>query len=594
MSILKRFFIATLGTITGIWISILMLFLAIIFLVVGLAGKSSNKKVNENSVLHINLSGVIAERYTTPSFQEIISDGGLKESPTLSDIITALDRASEDKNIKGVYLECGGASLGIASREELIEAIGRFRKSGKKVVAYADSYTQLDYLVASAADQVILNPVGFVDIHGIGMTVPFFKGLLDKLGVEVQVIKVGSFKSAVEPYILTEMSDSARLQSTIMVDSLWSYYATTVAANRSLPAQMPTLLADSLSMAWRPDQLLENKVITATAYSRNMKSDLCKAMGINDKDDLNLVTPAEYLQSDRVEFHKPTEKHIAVVYAVGDIVDQGTEGKEIVGSKMVELIESLADDDKVAGMVLRVNSPGGSAFASEQIWEATEYFKSKKKPVYVSMGDYAASGGYYISCNADYIYADATTLTGSIGVFGLIPNFGGTLTDKLGITFSRVNSGPNAQFISVTEPMTPEQKNAMQQNVEKTYDLFTSRVAAGRKIEQDRVKQIGEGRVWVGSYAVKIGLVDAIGSLHTAVSALAKKAGVAPTAYVNYPENTSSFLREFMAATASDGIKGMSFEQFQLDAKTVEHLMFVNRLRTMNPIQARMPALEVE
>ncbi|MDE7426965.1 MAG: signal peptide peptidase SppA [Muribaculaceae bacterium] len=594
MSILKRFFIATLGTITGIWITILMLFIAIIFLVVGMAGKSSIKTVNDNSVLHIKLSGAIAERYTSPSIQEIISDGGLNENPTLSDIITALDRAAEDKNIKGVYLECGGAALGIASREELIEAIGRFRKSGKKVVAYADAYTQLDYLVASAADQVLLNPVGHVDIHGIGMTVPFFKGLLDKLGVEVQVIKVGSFKSAVEPYIMTEMSDSARLQSTIMVDSLWSYYSATLAANRSLAPSVPNMLADSLSMSWSPTQLADNKVITATAYGRNVKTELCKAMGIKDKDDLNLVTPAEYLQSDRVELHKPSEKHIAVVYAVGDIVDEGNEGKEIVGSKMVELIQRLADDDKVAGMVLRVNSPGGSAFASEQIWEATEYFKSKKKPVYVSMGDYAASGGYYISCNADYIYADATTLTGSIGVFGMIPNFGGTLTDKLGISFSRVNSGPNAQFISVTEPMTPEQKDAMQRNVENTYDLFTSRVAAGRKMEQARVKQIGEGRVWIGSYAIKIGLVDAIGSLHTAINALAKKAGVAPTAYVNYPEDTSSFLREFMAATASDGIKGISLDQLQLDAKTVEHLMFINRLRTMNPIQARMPAVEME
>lgn len=584
---LKRFFISLLGSVAGFWLSFILLFFVIATIAGAVLAKTENTaKVEKNSILYLNLTGDIAERQQDQSFFEMIEEMKDEKSQTLCDMLTAIRHAANDQNIEGIYINAGGASMGTASRQELIEALNDFKESGKWIYAYGDNYTQGDYLIASVADKIYLNPVGNVDIHGVGMQTPYFTGLLDKLGIKVQVVKVGTYKSAVEPYILTSMSEAARRQNSIYVDSIWNFYANTIGANRDVAPAEVSAWADSLTFAWTADKDIEKNIITATAYRRNAEDMLRDLNDLDREDKLPLVTPADYVAAMKTV--SSDDSHIAVLYAAGEIVESGEGG--IVGKTMAPQIIKLADDDNVKALVFRVNSGGGSAFASEQIWEALEYFKSTGKPFYVSMGDFAASGGYYISCGADRIFADATTLTGSIGVFGMIPDFSGLVTDKLGVTFSTVASSPNATFMSLTKPMTPYQTKAMQSYVEDTYDVFTSRVADGRHISVDSVKAIAEGRVWVGATALEIGLVDELGSLDDAIKAIAEEVDLDADKIVNYPKVSNDFMEKLLEQSSRmTELKGMA-----LDPETIKYMMTVRRLRDMSPIQARMPEFTIE
>lgn len=582
----KRFFVSLLGTVAGIWISIISLVIIGAACVgVMLSGDKKTAAVEKHSVLYLDLTGDIIEREANADFFTLLSQAEQKPQ-TLENIVKGIQLSANDKKIEGIYIKCGGSALGVASREEIMQALRDFKESGKWIYAYGDMIQQGDYLLASVADEIYLNPVGNVNIRGIGSMTPFFTGLLEKLGVKVQVVKVGTYKSAVEPFILKEMSDAARLQNKVYIDSIWSYYATTVAENRSIAPARVSAWADSLTYAWTAEECINAGVVTNSAYGREFDEILKNKSGIKEDDDIRLVTPAEYIAFNHSDFGNPSDRHIAVYYAVGDIVDGGNEG--IVGRTVVNDIVELADDDNVEGLVLRVNSPGGSAFASEQIWEALEYFKSKDKPFYVSMGDYAASGGYYISCGADSIYADKTTLTGSIGVFGMIPDFSGLVTDKLGVTFSEVASSPNATFMSLVEPMTPYQLGAMQKSVNEIYELFTSRVAEGRGMSVDDVKAIAEGRVWVGSSAIGIGLVDKLGSLTDCVNDMAESLSLRSDQYVSYPSVDSDLFKALMDETGRLDVAGMA-----LDRETLKALHAVKRLREAAPVQARMPEIEI-
>ncbi|MDE6134611.1 MAG: S49 family peptidase, partial [Muribaculaceae bacterium] len=398
----------------GLWISIgLLVFAGIVAAGVLVAKGTSGQitEVKDKSVLYFDLSGVVSERYQPTNIFELIQSGQSGPSLTLDEMILSLQAAADDDRILGLYLDCNGAAMGPASREELLAAIGDFKEAGKWIIAYADSYTQSDYMLASTADTVSLNPVGCIDIHGAGGMTPFYKGLLEKLGVKVQIIKVGTFKSAVEPYILSQMSEPARLQMQQYIDSIWDYTAGAIADNRDIAVGEIKALAPQMLMAKSGDYFVENRLADNLLYRRQVDLYLKELCGLDSDEDLRLIAPSDYLSSGSKVFGKRTSgDHVAVYYAVGDISDSGKEG--IVGSEVVNDIIDLADDDNVLGLVLRVNSPGGSAFASEQIWEALQYFKSKDKPLYVSMGDYAASGGYYISCGADTIFADRTTITG--------------------------------------------------------------------------------------------------------------------------------------------------------------------------------------
>lgn len=576
-----------LGTIAGFWIS---LFLAVIVgvSVIGAlisSGTSSKPSISDKSILYIDLSGSIPERYQPSDIWQIIRDNE-SDGEALVDILNAISLAADDSKIEGIYINAAGAAAGVATREEIINALTRFRDSGKWIYAYGDSYSQGDYMLASVADSLFVNPAGAVDMHGVAMQTPFYKGLLDKLGVKMNVVRVGTFKSAVEPFIHTEMSEASRLQNQVMVDSIWQYMSSTIAAGRNVSEAKVAVWADSIMTTWPATADLDCGAVSALSYRRIVENRLRELCDLDEGDDLPLVSPSEYMAAQKEV--NASKDHIAVLFAFGDIVDNGEGG--IVAADMVPEIIALADDDNVQAMVLRVNSGGGSAFASEQIWEALEYFKSKDKPLYVSMGDYAASGGYYISCGADRIFADRTTLTGSIGVFGIIPDFTGLVTDKLGITFSTVQSNPNAAFPSMTGGLNAAQTAALQRSVEDVYEQFTSRVAEGRHMAQDSVKLIAEGRVWTGGAALHLGLVDEIGGLTDAVEAIADEVGLDTDRVIYYPAVEEKLLSGIIA----DARRNVTVGNVSADRRLLLLMKALDRLATMNPVQARMPEVAFE
>ena len=583
---IKKFFISMLGTIAGFWISLLILGLVGFGIIVGLVASASGSDVavKKNSVLYIELSGLIPDRYQPADPLTIMRQQG-DMSDALVDIVQAVRSAASDDRILGIYIDAVGSQIGKAAAEELVDALRDFKQSGKWVLAYGDSYEQTDYLVATQADAVCLNPVGAVDIHGLKTEVPFMKGLFDKLNIKMQVVRVGTYKSAVEPYILTEMSEPARLQMQVLLDTIWNYEKGAIAEARSLKAADVDNWADSMILCRPVKYMIDNGAVDSLLYRRQVEDILRERCDIDDDEDLPLITPTDYVST--MTPSSADNHHIAVLFASGDIVDSGEGG--IVGDQMPSEIIALADDDNVKALVMRVNSPGGSAFASEQIWEALEYFKSKGKPFYVSMGNYAASGGYYISCGADKIYANRSTLTGSIGVFGVVPDLSGLMNNHLGITFSTVSTNPNAFGLSTNRAMTKAEFDAMQSHVEVAYDLFTKRVAEGRHISQDSVKVIGSGRVWSGADGLRIGLVDKIGTLSDAINDIAQQINIEPEKVVYYPAVEENFM-QIIARHAS---QNMQVGGNRIDAETLKLIQFINYVRTMAPIQARMQSLEI-
>ncbi len=594
-----------LGSLAAIWLTGIILFLGFFLVLASVVGRSlasanSLSEVRDKSVLYIDLSGTITERYTPgPLVEEIMQqkDGQL----SLSDILSSIKEAANDDRIEGVYLYCGGASMGIASRQELIGAIEGFRKSGKWVLAYGDYYSQGDYYVACSADEIYLNPVGAVDVRGLASVTPFFKGLMDKMGIQMQVIKVGQYKSAVEPFILTEASEPSKQQTRRYVDGIWDVMVGYIAERRGVDPDSVQMWADDMAMTFSAETCVDKNIAGRLAYSREVEDILKNRCGLDKKDKLRVVTPEEYVMINGAGLESQSKQHIAVLYALGDIVDSGKGG--IVSEDMVPEILRLSKDDNVSGMVLRVNSGGGSAFASEQIWDALEQFKAEGKPVYVSMGDVAASGGYYISCGADKIYADQTTLTGSIGIFGMIPCLKGLVTDKLGVTFSTVSTNLNASAPSLYEPMTPLQHKRMQDMVEHGYETFVGRVAQGRGMSVDSVKVIAEGRVWYGEDALSIGLVDELGGLDAAIRAMAERVGLDESDYVEYPAIHFPLLLMMLRqadvnAAIGDGIVDMVGQYAVVCGESSSYAArfasLVEQFIGQSPLQARMEDVTIE
>lgn len=579
-----------LGSLAAIWISMMLLIVLGMLFAIGsvvnsLSGKSSLTKVEQNSILCLRLDNVIEERVTTPNLYDIINERPYPQA--LSDIVDALVTAKDDDNIEGLYIACEGAPLQIATSEAVREAIRDFGESGKWVVAYSDNYTQGDYYVASAADEVYLNPVGSIDIHGLVSGIPFFKGLLDKVGVEMQIVKVGTFKSAVEPFTQSHMSEANRLQTHVFLDNIWKNMTASIHESRGISVDSLNMIADSMMTMAAPERLVELKLVDNLKYRNEMSDYLKEKIGIDIDDDLPLVTIAEYLSSGVETPHSKSQKNkIAVYYACGDITESDKEG--IASDRVVPDILKLADDDDIEAMVLRVNSGGGSAFASEQIWHALEVFKSKGKTLYVSMGDYAASGGYYISCGAEKIFAQPLTLTGSIGIFGMIPCFKELVNDKLGVNIDYVST--NTLLPTTFEPLTPFQREKLQGEVNRGYELFTSRCAEGRHMSQDSIKAIAEGRVWDGMTALKIGLVDELGSLQDAIEALAEAKGYKKYEVKNYPNPKSSFwdvISELNSQMRVDALKSEMGQYYPIYNN-------IKKVKEMAPVQARMEQIVIE
>ncbi|MDE6559045.1 MAG: signal peptide peptidase SppA, partial [Muribaculaceae bacterium] len=439
--------------------------------------------------------------------------GDLEVPLTLTDLTAAIREASDNDNIDMIYLKCGNIGGGMATLRALRQELLKFKDGGKKIYAYGDSYSLADYYVASVADSLFVNPDGVVAINGISGTVPYFKDLLDKVGVQMQVVKVGTFKSAVEPYITNEMSQPARAQLDTLYGNIWHDITAEIGKSRKIsPAEINNIINNDFPQLKDAEFAVKKKLADKAVYERTMDARVANAVGV-DVEKLNYVSNAGMTTMASANLNLGKKKRIAVLFATGEIMEGTKSG--INCEVMVPIITGLADDDDVCGMVLRVNSPGGSVFGSEQIAEALAYFQQKGKPLAVSMGDYAASGGYWISCHANRIFADPLSITGSIGIFGMFPN-AAELARKIGVNPQYVSTNPSADFPSLFRPMNETQLGAMQKMIEEGYDKFITRVATGRKMSKTKVESIAEGRVWDGRTALKLGLVDELGDLQAA------------------------------------------------------------------------------
>ncbi len=550
---LKKFFLNSLSSFVGTMVAIGVCGLALVFLVIGLVARiglsSETASVKNRSVLVIDLSGSISESERAPEMdlQELVLSQGINKPQALNVLVKAIDEAASNKNVKAVYLKCGGVSAAPATLSALRAALVEFKKSGKKIYAYGDSMSQGDYYVATAADSLFLNPEGSVGIQGMGSTTMFFKGLFDKIGIKFTAIKVGTYKSAVEPYVQETMSEPARAQLDTLFNTMWGEVRGSIAEARGIkPERIDSLIDKDYIFLGQGDEARKARLVDALTYERQMDSKIAALIGEKKADDVNFVTPQILVGSS--DFGKASGSQVAVLYAEGEI--QETTDGGINCHKLVPVIVELADNDDVKALVLRVNSPGGSVFGSQQIAEALRYFKSKGKPFVVSMGDYAASGGYWISADADRIFANALTITGSIGIFGLIPD-ASELATKLGLGLETVATSPDALFPNVLKSLTPGQTEALQKMINKGYDQFIARVANGRNLPESKVRAIAEGRVWSGLAAKELGLVDEIGGVGDAVKWAAKKANLGDNYGVGlYPENESS-IWDLLSATGT-------------------------------------------
>ena len=579
-----------LGTVVGLFLTFMIIsILSILSLAGMMINEGMSSPIKDNSILKINLSGVMQERSESNPFAMIMGEEA--EGIALDNALTALDKAAKNEKVKGVYIEAGILGSSPAMAQELRQAIVKFKKSGKWVIAYGDRYSKMSYYIASAADEVLLNPSGSVDFSGMASTLMFFKETLAKLGVKMQVFKVGTYKSAVEPYICTEMSDANREQISSYLGDVWSQVLKDVSKSRKRSEAELNSLADTLTVIAKAETSVEGGLVDRLCYIDEVKETLRKKMGLDDDDDDELIftTIDDMAKSESLD--DKVDDQVAVYYAYGEIVDIAAQGgfsqeHQIVGSKMVNDLQQLRKDDDIKAVVIRVNSPGGSAYASEQIWREITLLK-KEKPVVVSMGGLAASGGYYISCPADKIYAENTTLTGSIGIFGMIPDASELITDKLGVRFDGVKTNKMSDLgANLGRPFNEAESAMLQSMVEDGYDLFTRRVAEGRGIPQDSVKVIGEGRVWTGRQGLKIGLVDKIGNLEDAISAASKLAKLKEYRAVPYPQDDENPFTAMFNKSKSGYLDSQIRETL---GEYYSGYSIYKNLRNMNPIQARMP-----
>lgn len=585
---MKSFIKYTMATVVGIFLT-MMLFtiISIISLAGMMATEGMSAPIKEKSILRLDLSGTLAERSESNPFAVLMG----KENTALSleDALLALDKAAKNENIIGVYLEGGalGANPGMA--QELRQALVEFKESGKWVVAYGDSYGKTAYYLSSVADSVLLNPEGNVDFGGMASQIMFYKDVMEKVGVKMQVFKVGTYKSAVEPFICTEMSPANREQVTSYLFSIWTNMLKDVAESRNMEVGKLNSLADSLTMISEASVALNGGLVDKLCYMDEVKAILREKSGLEDEDDdLVFASVADVAKSETLD--EKVDEQVAVYYAYGEIVQsQGTglgmsQEHQIVGEKMIKDLQDLREDDDVKAVVIRVNSPGGSAFASEQIWREVCLLK-EKKPVVVSMGGMAASGGYYISCAANRIFAEPTTLTGSIGIFGMIPDVSELMTEKIGLKFDVVKTNEMSDIGTMARPFNEAESAQMQKMINRGYDLFTKRVADGRGMAQDSVKLIAEGRVWTGEQGLNIGLVDELGNLDDAVAHAAELAKVEKFRAVPYPGADNPF--ELLLNQTKGGYLDSELRELLGEGYAVYSL--VRNVKDADRIQARMP-----
>ncbi len=574
---MKSFFKYLFATILGLFI-FSIIWVVIFFGIIGAAMSGSKEvKISDNSVFELKLEGILVERHKNDVISSFASEINSSVSEiALDDIMASIDKATDNDNIKGIYLHIGDFSASVASLQEIYKGLEKFKKTGRFIVAYADSYGNGTYYLSSIADKVYMNPSGTLALTGINISTVFFKDLLSKIGVEMQIFKVGTFKSAVEPFTQTSMSEANRLQLTTFINSIWTEITKTIARNRGISDTEVNLYADSGLFLDDAQTAVQHKLIDSLVYSSDMKEIIERLV---DKDYNALTINDMKFVARNKEYSK---NRIAIVYAVGEI-DGSNKNDGIDSEDISEDLIDIADNDKIKAVVLRINSPGGSAYGSEQIWKAVSVVKSKK-PIVVSMGDYAASGGYYIACNTDRIFAQPTTLTGSIGIFGIFPNIGG-LTDKLGIKFDNVKTNKYSDFGATYRPMNTEERAILQRYINNGYELFTKRCAEGRNMNIDSLKAIAEGRIYSGTDAMQLGLVDEMGGLEEAIAFAAKKANISNYTLKYYP-SVKSLIEQisdiFSTSVEERIVKSQLGENYRL-------FRTIQRAQTTTGIKAIMP-----
>ena len=585
---MKQFFKFMFASMLGTILTLGVVFLLLIGIIVSAVSFSSKEEVivSENTILHIKLEGMVTDR----SFDNPIQGFDFnamknKYEPGLNEILTNLKKAKTDPNIKGIYLDLGDVPAGISLLEEIRNGLLDFKKSGKFIYSYSEMYSQKAYYLASISDKIYLNKEGGIDFHGLAAEIMFFKGLLQKLDVDVQIIRHGKFKSAIEPFMLDKMSDANREQTRMFVGSIWNHIVNNISVSRKIDVAQLQNIADSMLVQTAEDAV-KYKFVDQLVYKDEMIDALKSKLGIETKEEVQYVTLSKYKDAKTADSKiKFSKNKIAIVYAVGAI--EGGEGDDLtIGSERIsEAIREARNDSNVKAIVLRVNSPGGDALASEVIWREVALAK-KTKPIVVSMGDYAASGGYYIACAANKIIASPTTITGSIGVFGMIPNLQKLFNNKLGITIDTVMTNKNAISISGNRPLTSYQEKVIQNQIERIYATFIGHVADGRKMTVSQVDSIGQGRVWSGFDAKRIGLIDDFGGMDKAIEEAVKLAKLSEYKVIEYPIQKDFFQQIIKSLSGDDASSKI------LQKELGENYTFYKTLKSissMKKIQARLP-----
>ena len=582
---MKDFFKNVFATMLGLFLfGIVMSFMGFMCLIGIIASSSSTTKIEDNSVLVLKLDGSMTEQEEENMMNSLQGISSLSFEGTMK----AIKKAKDDDKVAGIYLEAGQFGADLAQAEEIEKALLDFRKSGKWIIAYGENYSTLGYYLASTANKIYLNKEGMIEWSGIGGEKVYYKNLLAKVGIKFVTTKVGKYKSAVEQLTADNISDADREQTQRYLDGWWNTILATVAKNRSLNKDSLNAYADRVITLEAPENMQKYKLVDGLIYNDQIADIVRKQLGIDKEDDINKLTVDDINADDT----PVTGEHIAVYYAYGDIVDKASpqsifqDDRQIVGNDMCKDLEDLAKDDDVKAVVIRVNSGGGSAYASEQIWHQISELK-KVKPVVVSMSGAAASGGYYLSSNANWIVADPTTITGSIGIFGLFLDRSELYTKKLGINYAEVKTNRNSVFGASGHPFTPEQLSLLQNNVNRGYILFKKRVAEGRKMTMEQVENIAQGRVWLGQDAIKLKLVDQLGGLDDAIVKAAKLAKMNDYETASYPSPLSTWEQLLGSYVGGDDLLNGKMQAYL--GEFYEPFKIINDAKHMDKVQARMP-----
>ena len=569
------------ATILGVFIAVFIIFM--FFAVLSAIGKETIS-VKKNSVLELNLESPVKDDYNVENPLEKMF-GQSPDVLRLHQVIAAIQNAKTDDKIKGISINTLNVSAGIAQTQAIRDALVDFKNSGKFITAYADYYSQKNYYLSSVADSLYVNPVGAVDLKGLGAELLFFKDFEDKYGIKFEIIRHGKYKSAVEPFISNHISEANREQTTEMLQSIWKELKDDIALSRKTDVATLDHIADDL-LGRSAKLALANNLVDNTIYKDQYTKLLKTQLAVKDDKDLNTISINDYIKSGKGKIKSKAKDKIAVVYAQGEI-KYGEGDENYIGQEaIIKALRKAVKNKDVKAIVLRVNSPGGSSLASDLIWHELELTK-KEKPLVVSMGNYAASGGYYISCNANKIFAEPTTITGSIGVFGMVPNFS-KMADNIGVNAEQVTTNKNSLPYSAFEPITEDFYNVTLEGIEEVYDTFVSRVAKGRKMDPEKVNEIAQGRVWTGTQALQNGLVDKLGNLNDAVKYAAELANIDTYKTINYPKYTKDFTKMFKNSPLIK-VDAVSLIKNEIGTENYNLYKQVKDFSQLKGVQARLP-----